>query len=408
MINFKDSLRDRFIRYTTFDTMSDANNCGIKRPTTDGQEVLLLELKKELEALGLETYYGKEKVLMATLKGNSSDQTIGFMAHVDTADDCAGNGVKAHVWKNYDGNDIKLNNNVVLSVNDNPDLLLYKGEEIISSDGTTLLGSDDKAGVAIIMELVKYLVENPSIKRPNIEIYFTPDEETGSGMDMFPYDRIKSNCCYTVDGGPEGELETECFNAATVDITIHGTSIHLGDARGKLVNAVTVGASIINALPSSESPEATDNRFGYYCPLVFNGGALEAKLQVFIRDFDRENFERRIKCTESIAKSIAEINKAEVDVVSKVSYRNMAEANKKNKGAIEAVYKSAEKLNLPLSEAIIRGGTDGARLAESGISCPNLYTGGHNLHSVKEWVAVPAMNHSVNLCLKIVEYWSEK
>ena len=408
MIKFNDSVRDRFIRYTTYDTMSDGNASGNRRPTTEGQEELLLVLKKELEELGLETYYGEEKVVMGVLKGNSSGTTIGFMAHVDTADDCNGNGVKAKVWSNYDGGVIELEDGVVLDPEKDKDLLLYKGKEIITSDGTSLLGSDDKAGVAIIMEALKYLVEHPEVKRPDIEVYFTPDEETGSGMDMFPYDRLKSKCCYTVDGQAEGEVELECFNAATVEILLKGVSIHLGSARGTMVNAVTMASHIVTSLPQAESPEATDGRYGYYCPLVLEGTATEAKLSVFIRDFDMEKFQHRIESVEKIVAAVEALYGGEIKANVSVSYHNMAEANKKNPGAIEAVYSASQKLGLAIREEIIRGGTDGARLAETGVACPNLYTGGHNLHSLKEWIAVDAMSNSINLCLGIIDYWSKR
>ena len=408
MIKFNDSVRDRFIRYTTYDTMSDGNASGNRRPTTEGQEELLLVLKKELEELGLETYYGEEKVVMGVLKGNSSGTTIGFMAHVDTADDCNGNGVKAKVWSNYDGGVIELEDGVVLDPEKDKDLLLYKGKEIITSDGTSLLGSDDKAGVAIIKEALKYLVEHPEVKRPDIEVYFTPDEETGSGMDMFPYDRLKSKCCYTVDGEAEGEVELECFNAATVEILLKGVSIHLGSARGTMVNAVTMASHIVTSLPQAESPEATDGRYGYYCPLVLEGTATEAKLSIFIRDFDMEKFQHRIESVEKIVAAVEALYGGEIKANVSVSYHNMAEANKKNPGAIEAVYSASQKLGLAIREEIIRGGTDGARLAETGVACPNLYTGGHNLHSLKEWIAVDAMSNSINLCLGIIDYWSKR
>ena len=408
MIKFNDSVRDRFIRYTTYETMSDGNASGNRRPTTEGQEELLLVLKKELEELGLETYYGEEKVVMGVLKGNSSGTTIGFMSHVDTADDCNGNGVKAKVWSNYDGGVIELEDGVVLDPEKDKDLLLYKGKEIITSDGTSLLGSDDKAGVAIIMEALKYLVEHPEVKRPDIEVYFTPDEETGSGMDMFPYDRLKSKCCYTVDGEAEGEVELECFNAATVEILLKGVSIHLGSARGTMVNAVTMASHIVTSLPQAESPEATDGRYGYYCPLVLEGTATEAKLSVFIRDFDMEKFQHRIESVEKIVAAVEALYGGEIKANVSVSYHNMAEANKKNPGAIEAVYSASQKLGLAIREEIIRGGTDGARLAETGVACPNLYTGGHNLHSLKEWIAVDAMSNSINLCLGIIDYWSKR
>ena len=408
MIRFNDSVRDRFIRYTTYDTMSDGELCGKKRPTTPGQEELLLQLKKELEELGLETYYGEEKVVQGKLKGNTKGTTIGFMAHVDTADDCNGNGVKAQVWKNYDGGRITLKDGVTIDPETDRDLALYRGGEVITSDGTSLLGSDDKAGVAIIMETIKYLVEHPEVKRPDLEVYFTPDEETGSGMDSFPYSRLESAVCYTVDGEREGEVEIECFNAATVEVNVKGVSIHLGSARGIMVNAVTVASHIVTALPQAESPEATDGRYGYYCPLMLQGAGTEARLQIFIRDFDLDRFERRIEAVKKIVGAVEALYGGEAKAEVSVSYHNMAEANKKNPGATEAVYVASRKLGLNISEAIIRGGTDGARLAETGVACPNLYTGGHNLHSLKEWIGVDAMNHSINLCLGIVDYWSER
>ena len=407
MISFNESVKKRFIRYTTYDTMSDAAECGKKRPTTPGQEELLLVLKKELEELGLETYFGEEKVVQGVLKGNSQGSTIGFMAHVDTADDCNGNNVKARCVK-YDGSAIELQDGVVLDPLTDKDLMLYVGKEIITSDGTSLLGSDDKAGVAIIMEALKYLTEHPEVKRPDIEVYFTPDEETGSGMDKFPYSRLRSKCCYTVDGGPEGEVEIECFNAATVSIALKGVSIHLGSARGVMVNAITMASHIVTALPQAESPEATDGRYGYYCPLEMGGTAVDAHLNVFIRDFDEEKFKKRIEAVEKTVEAVSLLYGGEIEAKVTVSYHNMAQANKKNPGATEAVYWASKKLGLPIKEEIIRGGTDGARLAETGVACPNLYTGGHNLHSLREWVSVDAMSNSVNLCLGLVDYWSER
>ena len=402
MIKFNDSVRDRFLRYTTYDTMSDGNACGKKRPTTDGQEELLLVLKKELEELGLETYYGEEKVVMGVLEGNSEGTTIGFMAHVDTADDCNGNNVKAKVWSNYDGGTIELKDGVVLDPSKDRDLLLYRGKDIITSDGTSLLGSDDTAGVAIIMEAVKYLVEHPEVKRPTIEVYFTPDEETGSGMDMFPYDKLKSQCCYTVDGEAEGEVEIECFNAATVDIHLKGVSIHLGSARGIMVNAVTMASHIVTALPQAESPEATDGRYGYYCPLSLEGTATEARLGVFIRDFDKEKFEHRIESVKKIVSAIEALYGGEIKADVSVSYHNMAEANKKNPGAIEAVYVASRELGLPIREEIIRGGTDGARLSFDGLLCPNLCTGSEGHHGRNEFACIQDMEKIVEILKQIV------
>lgn len=405
MLDFRKDIVERFIRYTEYDTMSNGNLGGIKRPTTDGQIVLLKKLKEELDELGLETYLGEESVVMGTLKGNAEGKTIGFMAHVDTADDVMGDGVKAKIWKNYDGKDIILDG-VSLLVKDNPDLLKYVGSDIITSDGTTLLGSDDKAGIAIIMEVIKYLVEHPEVKHPDIEVYFTPDEETGYGMSQFPHDRLKSHCCYTIDGGDESEIECECFNAATMKISLEGVSYHLGSARGRLVNAVTMASQIVAALPQAESPEATDGRYGYYCPLELSGTGTKASLTIFIRDFDMDSFEHRIKSVNAIVDAISLLYKGKITVNTEISYYNMAEANKNNPEAIEAIFESGRKLGLSFEERVIRGGTDGARLAEKGTACPNLFTGGHNLHSLTEWVSVDSMNHSANLLLGIIDFWT--
>lgn len=408
MIDFKKSVAERFLRYTKFDTMSNPELCGERRPTTAGQDELLEELAGELRGLGLEVYFGAEHVVMGTLKGNvPSAPVIGFIAHVDTADDVPGNGVKARTVK-YEGGDIQLEGGTVIKASEHEDLALYIGEDIITSDGTTLLGSDDKAGVAEIMEAVRYLVEHPEIKHGDIEVYFTPDEETGSGMSMFPHARLRSRCCYTVDGGREGEVECECFNAATIDIRISGVSTHLGSGRGKMVNAVTVASQIVTALPQAESPEATDGRYGYFCVLNMNGTSTEASMQLFIRDFDTDSFNARIESSSAIIKSIAAIYHAKADIKVTVSYRNMARANAEVPEALESIMESGRKLGIDVYEAIIRGGTDGARLAETGVPCPNLFTGGHALHSLEEWVAVPAMSKAVNLVLGIISYWAEK
>ncbi len=407
MIDFKENLKERFLRYVAVDSMSDPSFCGKKRPTTDCQKVILEQLAKELEALGLEVYLGPEWVVMATLKATAPDiPTIGFMAHVDTADDVMGNGVKAQVFEDYDGSDIILPSGLVIPASDNPEMARYKGGCIITSDGTTLLGSDDKAGVAVIMEIAAYLSSHPGIKHGDIEIFFTPDEETGSGMDEFPYDRIRSTCCYTVDGASEGEIETECFNAATVKVTVKGNSIHLGSARGRLVNAVTILSQIVSTLPQAESPEATDGRYGYICPLEMSGTAVEACLDIFIRDFDLDSFYKRIEDVKALASAVSSIYRGKVDVDVHVSYHNMAEINKRNPKATSMIYDAALELGIELHEELIRGGTDGARLAaRKGISCPNIYTGGHNLHSLSEWVALDGMNSAANLVLGIIRNW---
>ncbi len=405
MKDFRTQLKDKFIRYTQFDTMSDPKMVGIKRPTTEGQLVLLKALKEEAEKLGLEAYLGKESVVKILLKGNVPAPTIGFMAHVDTADDVMGNGVKAQLI-NYVGGDIILPHGIIKS-DDNKDLERYIGSEIITSDGSTLLGSDDKAGVAIIFAALEHLITHPEIKHGDIEVYFTPDEETGAGMDSFPYELSSASAIYTVDGGDEKMVEAECFNAATVDLEIEGVSIHLGSARGILVNALKIASAIAMALPQSESPESTDERFGYYHVAEINGTHVKATESILIRDFDTDSFFNRIKVVEDIAKTMATAYKGQVKINTHISYRNMGAVNKKQPKAVDAIFEAGKNLGLEFSSCLIRGGTDGARFAEAkGVPAPNLFTGGHNLHSLTEWVSVEAMNNSVNLVLEIIKTWA--
>ena len=408
MIDLNKEVSENLITYTTFDTMCDVNNLGLVRPTSEGQIVLLKKLQKDLEDLGIPTYFGKESVVMGVLKGNKAGvETIGFMAHVDTSDNVNGNNVKAQRVL-YKGGDILLKDGVVIDRANNPDLDIYIGEELITSDGTSLLGGDDKAGIAEIMAAIEYLVKHPEIEHGDIEIYFTPDEETGSGMDQFPYERLKSICCYTMDGGREGEVEVECFNAATMKVKIDGVGTHLGYARGQMVNAITVASQIVCALPQAQSPEATDKRYGYYSVLDFNATCTEASMNVFIRDFDKANFEKRIEFVNTVVKTMSDLYGAKSSVETQVSYYNMAQANEKLPEALSSILDAAASIELPVYQAIIRGGTDGARLAQMGTPCPNIFTGGHNFHSLNEWISVSAMNKASNLILAIVQYWCNR
>ena len=398
---FKD-LEERFLRYTGYDTMSAPELCGMRRPTTAGQEELLEHLAAELRGMGLDVGYGSEKVVMGTLKGDPSLSPVAFMAHVDTADDVPGNGVKARVWRDYDGSDIVLDG-VTIRTSENPDLQLYRGGTIITSDGTTLLGADDKAGVAIIMEVVGYLSSHPEVRHPDIEVFFTPDEETGEGMSAFPFDQMRSRICYTLDGGPEGEVEAECFNAASALVDFCGEATHFGDGRGRLRSAVTAAAAFVSMLPGSESPQATDGRYGYYAVERMEGTTASARVELLIRDFSSDGFERRIAAVRAAAEAAALMHRVDADCSISVSYRNMADANRKRPEALEAVFRAASRLGMDMHEAIIRGGTDGARLAEKGIASPNLFTGGHCYHSLTEWIALEAMERSASLVLAIIE-----
>lgn len=405
---FESDLLSRFLRYTAIDTMSDEQAVRTKSPSTEGQWDLLRLLATELEELGVEdVQIADEGVVIARLPSNIEKNvpTVAFMAHVDTADDVPGNGVKARVIDAYQGGDIPLNEQVTLSVADNPALEEYIGETLIVTDGTTLLGSDDKAGIAEIMSAIRFLVENPQVKHGEVEVIFTSDEETGAGMDNFPYDKIRCEYCYTIDGGGRHEIESECFNAATVNVRFEGISYHLGMARGRLVNALTMAAYFVNSLPQAESPEATDGRYGYYCAQTIKGTATAVDLTIYLRDFDLDVLNRRIEALKALCVATEALYPGGVVALdAKHVYYNMALIAKKKPFAMENLKEAGRELGFALNEQLIRGGTDGARMAnEQNIPCPNIFTGGYNLHSVYEWAALPAMVDAARLIIKIAE-----
>ncbi len=405
---FKEDILTRFLRYVQVDTMSDDRAVETKRPSTDGQWDLLHMLESELKELGVpEVHVDDNGIVIAKIPSNLDKDVpaVGFMAHVDTADDVPGNGVKPRVIQRYEGGDIPLNEEYSIIAEENPELANYLGETLIVTDGTTLLGSDDKAGIAEIMSAVSYLMKNPEVKHPTINIIFTSDEETGAGMDNFPYEKIDCAYCYTVDGGKRYEIESECFNAATVTVGFEGVSYHLGAARGRMVNAVTMATAFINALPQAESPEATDGRYGYYCAHTIEGSIQHVDLTLYLRDFDLDILNRRIEALKSLATAIEALYAGgKVNLQAKHVYYNMAQIAEDKPFAMETLLKAGSALGFELRSEVIRGGTDGARMAnEAGIPCPNIFTGGHNLHSRFEWAALPAMVDSTRLILKIIE-----
>ena len=403
---------ERFLRYAVIDTMSDESLAAERHPSTDIQWDLLHLIESELAGFGIKDIVEDEHgVVIAHIPSNLDHKvpTIAFMAHVDTADDVMGNGVKPRVIEAYEGGDIKLNDEFSIIAEENKELAGYVGETLIVTDGTTLLGSDDKAGIAEIMAVARILCSDPSIKHGEIELIFTSDEETGAGMDHFPYDKIRCDYCYTIDGGKRYEIEAECFNAATVKVHFSGVSYHLGAARGRLVNALTMASFFVNALPQAESPEATDGRYGYYCAQTINGNATELDLTIYLRDFELPVLERRIEALQELAKATEALYpNGKVSVHAKHVYYNMIFAAKEKPFAMEALYKAGERLGMKLHEQLIRGGTDGARMAnERKIPCPNIFTGGHNLHSRFEWAALPAMTDSALLVLELVRLGAE-
>ena len=407
---YKQEVLDRFLRYVQVDTMSDESIADKKHPSTPGQWDLLRMLEGELKGLGLKDVVLDEYgYLLARLDATEQGlPSIAFCSHVDTADDVEGNHVRPRVVENYDGKDIKLNDEYSIVAADNPELARYVGSTIITSSGDTLLGCDDKGGVAEIMTAVSYLVKHPEIKHGEIEILFSPDEETGCGMDFFDASRLNAKALYTVDGGTRYEVELECFNAATVKVHFSGVSYHLGAARGRMVNALTMASAFINAIPQAESPEATDGRYGYYCAQSASGNATDMDVTVYLRDFDYDGLLRRIEVLKNLGKTVELLyNGGKVTVDDKISYLNMGEAAKKDPWAVEAIFKAGKALGQPLHTEIIRGGTDGSRIAQiKGIACPNLYTGGHNYHSRFEWAALDAMNDSVALIIEIARQWA--
>lgn len=409
----RNEILSRFLRYAAIDTMSDDQAVAVKHPSTDGQWDLLNLLVDELKSLGInDIQVDANGVVIARLPSNIEHTvpTVAFMAHVDTADDVMGNNVKPRVIEAYDGKDIVLNEQFTLIAGENPELSKYVGETIIVTDGNTLLGSDDKAGVAEIMSAAAFLVAHPEVKHGVVEFIFTSDEETGAGMNTFPYDKISCDYCYTIDGGKRYEIESECFNAATVKVHFSGVSYHLGMARGRLVNALTMASFFINALPQAESPEATDGRYGYYCAQNISGTSTEVDLTIYLRDFDLDILNRRIGALKSLAVATEALYpNGKVSVDAKHIYYNMALVAAAKPFAMENLYEAGRQLGMELQSALIRGGTDGARMAnERNIPCPNIFTGGHNLHSRFEWAALPAMEDACRLIIKIVEVGASK
>lgn len=399
---------ERFIRYVKVDTQSDRHIEDI--PSTKGQWDLAWMLESELKALGLsDVSLDNHCYLIARVPaspGMENKPSIGLMAHMDTASDVTGANVKPALVKDYQGNAIELSAGYVLDPKNYADLAEHIGDTIITTDGTTLLGADDKAGVAEIMTAVEYLVKHPEIKHGPIEIFFTPDEETGKGMDKFPLAKAKSIACYTFDGGKAAEIESECFTAYSVHAEFSGQVIHIGAARGKLANAVAMAAGFVSLLPRSESPEATDEWFGYYCPIEINGSLEHAELDVYLRDFTNAGMERRIEAIKAFAKTVeAQYPLGKVSLTIKKQYLNMKEELDKHPEVLSNLVKAIEMTGVEHGMRPIRGGTDGSRLTEMGIPTPNVFTGGYNYHSRYEWASVSEMSMAVQTIVNLVQCW---
>lgn len=404
---------DRFLRYIAIDTQSshERADAGIQ-PSSEGQIELGNLLVTELIQMGLtNTKIDENGYVLAHLPastGLENKPSFGLCSHLDTAAEASGKNVKAQIVDKYDGSVIHLSEGHSIDPATDSALAACVGETIITSDGTTLLGADNKAGIAGIMTLVHYLTENPEIQHGPIEIVFSPDEETGHGMDRIPLEKITSKAFYTVDGGQVGEIETECFNAWKCDVVFTGIAAHLGTARGKMVNAVSMAASFVSALPARESPETTSGYEGYFCPLEINGSGETASVTVYLRDFDLSEMEKKLDRVDVFATAIeAQFPGGKVSVTRTKQYLNMKEKLDRAPHVLELLKRAAKNAGVATSMSPIRGGTDGSRLTEMGIPTPNIFTGGHNFHSRIEWASLEQMTAMVKTLIELAKVWGE-
>ncbi|MFX0548253.1 peptidase T [Hathewaya histolytica] len=406
------NLVKRFLHYVSFDTQSDPNSNTV--PSTSKQLILAKEIGKELEGLGMKNVSVDENgYVMAELPANCDKDipTIGFIAHMDTSPEMPGCNIKPQIVENYDGGDIVLNKekNIVLTVKDTPDLKKYMGKSIITTDGTTLLGADDKAGIAEIVTAIEYLIEHPEIKHGKVVVGFTPDEEVGKGADHFDVKKFGADFAYTLDGSEVGEFVYETFNAAGAKVTIHGNNVHTGYAKGKMINSIFLAQEFMSMLPEAERPEKTCGYEGFYHIDSIEGNVEETKLEYIIRDFDREKFQSK---KETIKKVGEDLNKKygegifEVEVYDQ--YYNMREKLEPEKHIIDTGIQAVKEVGLEPIVQPIRGGTDGARLSFMGLPTPNIFAGGQNFHSKYEFVPVYSMEKATEVIVKIIEIYANR
>ncbi len=406
-----ENILDKFIRYIAYDTQSDPESES--QPSTQKQLVLLNALAEELRQLGLKDAAMDEYgYVMATIPSNIDKKgpTIGFIAHVDTAPDMSGANIKPQIIKSYDGGDIVLNKELglKLAIADFPELPMYKDQTIITTDGTTLLGADDKAGVTEIMSAVEYLMAHPEVKHGEIKIGFTPDEEIGRGVDKFDVKKFGADYAYTFDGGMVGELEYENFNAAGVKIFIQGRNIHPGYAKDKMLNAILIAMELNAMLPVNERPEFTTGYEGFFHVTRLDGTVENATLQYIIRDHDRKKFEDKKvlmqRCVEFINQRYGE-GVCKLDM--KDQYYNMREMVEPHYHIVEVAFKAMQMAGVEPIVKPIRGGTDGARLSFMDLPCPNIFAGGHNFHGKYEYVPLESMEKAKEVLLNIVKLYAE-
>ena len=399
------NITERFLKYVSFCTTSDEETN--MTPSTPGQMEFAKYLAAELKEIGMqEVTLDENGYVMATLPANVEGKpTIGFIAHMDTAPDASGKNVKARIVENYDGQDIVLNaeKNIVFEVAKYPEILDYKGQDIIVTDGTTLLGADDKAGLAEIVTACEYLVQHPEIQHGKIRVGFTPDEEIGQGADHFDVEKFGCDFAYTMDGGAVGELEYENFNAAGCKVKVHGVNVHPGYGYHKMINSMRIANHFASMLPRWETPEHTQGYEGFYHLIAMNGSVEETTLQYIIRDHDRARFESRKREIEHLARKInQEYGKGTVEVEIRDQYYNMREKVEPVMHIVTLVEEAIKEVGVTPKVQPIRGGTDGARLSFEGLPCPNIFAGGVNFHSRFEYLPIPSMEKAMQVILQIV------
>lgn len=405
-----EQLIDRFLRYVSVDTQSNPESES--QPSAAKELDLLKMLKDELEAMGVDAKLDEYGYVMATIPSNCGKDVpaVGFIAHVDTAPDASGKDIKPQIIKDYDGGDIALKGveGLYLKVEDFPEMKDYEGQTLITTDGTTLLGADDKAGVAEIMDAVQYIIEHPELKHGKICIGFTPDEEIGRGVVKFDVEKFGADYAYTMDGGAVGELEYENFNAASASVKIQGSNLHPGYAKGKMKNAILIGMELNSLLPVEQRPEYTCGYEGFFHIIGFNGSVEEATFSYIIRDHDMDLYEKRKQamqeCVDFINKKYGE-GTASVEI--KHQYYNMRKMVEPHYHIIEKAVKAMEMEGIKPRIQPIRGGTDGANLSFKGLPCPNIFAGGHNFHGKLEFVPLESMIKASKVILNIISLFAE-
>ena len=403
-------LKDRFLKYVSFDTQSSETSESF--PSTDKQLTLLRYLKEELETIGLKEVtmdeYGYVMATLPATPGKEGAPTIGFISHVDTSPDMSGANIHPRFIENYDGRDILLGNNIWMKVEEFPELSFFKGHTLIHTDGTTLLGADDKAGVAEIVTAMEWLVAHPEVAHGKIRVGFTPDEEIGRGVDFFSVEKFAADFAYTVDGGKEGELEYENFNAAGAKITVKGRNVHPGAAKNKMINAIDIVAELNGLLPAAERPQHTEDYEGFFHCVGISGTVEQAEISYIIRDHDSDKFEHRKQLMWDVVNFLQRKYGEEVLTLSmRDQYYNMRKMVEPHPRLIEKAKKAMLEAGVKPLVKPIRGGTDGSRLSFMGLPCPNLFTGGMNFHGRYEYASLTTMNKAMNTIINLARIWAE-